>query len=288
MTSCKFCLGLVDVKAKKCKHCGEWLQEKQDFFSKAKKTLNDGVTFLKEKNDGFIQNRSSHIYIPSDEKPLKIKNHEFFSNHFTFKNKKIPYDRVRSIFFNQSSMSTNGLVSNTTTDFDILVDNSEDIQLDLDMSSLEKHQFLILTGLFQSDSKKEKEIVQFLHKYISKITFRKRLSIVIYSLNKRGYFSYPGGVKIYSNGDIILNEKKRNIFEAKDNDLLVYGNHRLSGRNSIFDPFKFCIYDSNGFKIAIAGFEFSKKLEFQVYFDKDVFDGVLNYAIKQKSFSLNL
>jgi len=285
--NCKYCFGEIDARAAKCKHCGEWLQREPDFLSKAKGAFEKGIGFLKAKNNKRIQKRWSHIYAPTYEKPLSIKDFSFLEYGYIFKGQKFLYSSIRSLYFTQFTMSTNGMMSSTDTELQIIIDDDDGIRLDIDEQKMIKHKINVSSGVMRSGSKTEREVLEFIYRFLAKTTFEKRLNIVLYSITNRGFFTYPGGVKIYQNGDITLGNKRKNIFEANENGLLVYGNHRLSGRITTTDPFKFCIYENKGIKVAFAGFELSSKLDFQVYHDKDVFDVILKYAIERKSFAVD-
>lgn len=287
MTKCPYCYGDIPNNAKKCRHCGEWVNKESSGLDLAKTKLKEGLDFLNKKKKERAKKRWGHIYQPSDSKPLILRRYKFRSNTFSDGNKTMDYDNIRSLFFTQSTRSTNGMLSETETRLIVFLHPAGDISLDFDENSSNYCEIFISSGMIRSGNKYEREILEFIYRYLARRTFKKRLNIIAYSLKHRGYFSYPGGVKIYTDGTITMKEKKENIFIANDAGLLIYGNHKLSGRNSITDPFKFVIYKNSGPKIALAGIEFSSRLSFQVYFDKDVFDGIFNYAIENRTFEIS-
>lgn len=284
---CPFCYGQVNPSAKKCQHCGEWITSQNSSIDFAKNKLKEGIGFLKKKKKERYDKRWAHIYQPSDSKPLVIRNYRFRTNGFTDGKEVMNYDNIRSLYFTQSTRSTNGMMSETETRLIIFLHPDTEISLDFDGYSSSQHEIFISSGVIRSGNKYEREILEFIYRFLAKKTFNKRLNIIAHSLKNRGYFTYPGGVKILIDGTILLKNKTKNIFKANDSGLLVYGNHKLSGRNSISDPFKFVIYENSGPKIAFAGIEFSSKLSFQVYYDKDVFDGILNFALEKRTFDIS-
>lgn len=284
---CPYCYGEVVDNARKCRHCGEWINKESSGLDIAKNKLKESLDFLNKKKEERNKKRWAHIYQPSDSKPLILRKYEFKSNAFSDGENIMEYDNIRSLYFTQSTRSTNGMMSETETRLTVFFHPVGDISLDFDENSSNYCEIFISSGMIRSGNKYERETLEFIYRYLAKRTFKKRLNIIAYSLKHRGYFSYPGGVKIYTDGTVTKKEKKENIFNANDAGLLIYGNHKLSGRNSISDPFKFVIYKNRGPKIALAGIELSSKLSFQVYFDKDVFDGILNYALENRTFEIS-
>lgn len=280
MQQCQYCFSQIDLKARKCKHCGEWVNSSNSFLSDANKTLSNGIKFIKKKRDDRQKAKWSHLHDPTNNNPLKVEGIIFYKDVYKFRGVTFPYSSITHITFFQSTFAVNSINSTTELNFSITHNNSQNTSDQFATNDLS-----YTSGLFYG-KKKNREILVYAYKYISQYTVKGRIQNVIDEIRLNGFFKYDDEVKIYANGDITKKNKKDNIFHAFDNDLLVYGNFKLSGRMSAEDPYLFKIYRSKGPKLAFAGIDLSGGISFSVYANKDVFDALLKYALKNRTFAV--
>ena len=281
---CPFCAEEIKKDAIKCKHCGEWLDNKKQ---STKSIISRSQELIKEKKETRLTKRYSHLYLPTNDKPIELNNLKFYNTYLMHYSKRIEYTSIISIFYRATSSSYNVVVNET--------DNELKLYLDLPVSEnnfpLEKRESdeVISTsaGSFMGmgSSKKLREKFNFINNYLKEVTFKSRYNRYKNQLNNSGYFYYPRGFKIFSNGDILKKEKiVANIVEAKNKNLLDYGNSLFSsftGRVQLFDPFSLIIWPSQNSGRFLLG----NKVSLEILHDKDVFDTILNDIINSAKFS---
>ena len=281
---CPYCFEEIQSEANKCKHCGEWLT-KTDIVDTTKKTVGKALGFLADQIEKSQKKRYEHLYAPTAEKSFEVSGVQFYDTYLINGSTKVMFDQIGSISFWSSRQTYNGILSDTESNLKLFIDlnpNSfEQIDHDKNRSVIEMD---VSTGLFSSGNKKDREKITFLYQFLTNVTFENRIIRYINAIRRNGYFEYPSSVRIFNNGDIEKKGKRGNIGQAIKDGLLVYGNYKLSGRNSYSDPFHFAIYETGGVKIALAGFELADKLSFGVHYDKDVFDALLNFYQKNGVF----
>lgn len=192
----------------------------------------------------------------------------FNSEYLTYISTKYLYSDIRSIKFLSKVSNTNGINTETSTEFYLYFPNKT---LDLSRSSF----FGIGAG------KKTREKLTFIQSYLKKITFEQRLNKYLQDIIDTGYFSYPLDFKIFNNGDIVRKEKViDNIFQAHQTERLDYGDISFSsptGRAQYYDPYCMYIWAS---KDTSRNLLFSKHTDIEIYNDKDIFDALISKLIQ--------
>lgn len=275
--ACPFCAEEIKLDAKKCKHCGEWLDGSNQ-STPSKSFLSKATDFVKDQKQKYDESKTAHLYIPTDEKPLEINGVNFFGQHFIYNGTRYEYAKIVSIKYFAEQNSTNFVTTNTKNEFLLFMDCGDNFPLE---NRLSKNVVDFSTSSFMGvgSGQKTREKLSFIYNYLSKLTFNIRIALYIHQIKSNGFFHYPHehnttGYKIFNNGDIQKDGKVLiNIKTAFDNKKVEYTAHMSTwnNRSSYSNPYLLTFIQ--------PGF-FAKNTEIQMLYDKDIFDKILFQVFK--------
>ncbi|MDL2254837.1 hypothetical protein LJB78_00960 [Bacteroidales bacterium OttesenSCG-928-J16] len=205
---------------------------------------------------------------------------KLYLDKFVFKDKEYKLDQILSLGYHSSSESINGITISTSQFIyliimpkykdDLIINEDEDCET---------------IRLFYPSVFKNRKSAQFFNFYcaLAQLTRGLRLQRYLNTIKRCGMFAF-GNNYLCNNGDIITADNKLviNLCEAKEGNLINYGETYRGLKASECDPFTMIIYFNTSFKFRFFGFDLSKNEKIDMSMDKDCLDIILAKLFKDK------
>jgi hypothetical protein len=277
MKNCKYCAESIQDEAIKCKHCGEWLDNKVHLdINSVKESLSEGAQnvgtkVLKWKDELF---GSNEFIEPTNSNPLVIDNLKLMSDSFSFEGKVYSYDQIASIYYKIQSSKTNGINIGTWYDLIIYVDVDNNFPLEkrLDKGKLRVKQYSSIIYW----APKANKLIHNAYFVLCERSFKYRYEKYKKVFQANGFFNYPTGILVHNNGTIEKGIKKIDFKNSLNLGLVKAGFSMKLIRSSHSDPYFFMVSSSSKM--------FAPSIDFELYYDKDLFEYLVSEFADNGSF----
>ena len=231
MKNCPYCDELIQNKAKKCKHCHEWLSEdfkppNNDYIDKGVATgkaigkgllniLNKGYDKAKKINNERLKRRYKHLHEPTADNPLiiEIKRNEyvyFYDSFLNINNEKYEYNDIRNIRFKTKKHSINFMEAQREVELVIYFD-SNDWNKSCEEKEFVSESAIIINlsyekhGIFtrKKDGQKNIELREYIYQFLCKKTFKNRMLFYEKMISQLGFIWIDSVYLITNEGKIL-------------------------------------------------------------------------------------
>lgn len=277
MKKCPYCSEEIQSEAIKCKHCHEWLDSRKSGDST--NLIQNISESLKNWKNQREEKKNSHLFFPTDSKPIEVNEWKFYPNHLDVYNDITPtYDDIKFIVFSNQENFTNGVRTKKSLFFKIyfeIKDEDDKIwETELDLS--------YSRGVTLGKDIMYETLLN-LYQFISQRSFNSRLNWILDNLKREGLTNIGEyGLDNYGN---ILDEKNNkvcNFIESFNKGLVEYGTKIWGSHNfQNFDPYTIKIYKTKASSVKLFGIDLNSNLKIKNVLNKDVVDFLLNTLLNK-------
>lgn len=168
--------------------------------------------------------------------PIEIGKFTFYNNSFIHKTIRYDYNSIESLRFVVNNISIN---FSTDENYTFMIRMNDDAIFDL----------IVGDALFTINKRKvaeKKQNIRIIYNYLNKLTFNRRLENYLNQLKNNNYIVYKFSsghktVKIYNDGNVIMDNRVVNLKTARQAGTLKFGTAYGLGCDRTIDPYEISI-----------------------------------------------